>query len=145
MKGPKVPRQSTCSVFRTSWSKIACTLNGEQNQLPRSLFLSFLFFLRIEFCVIAAEIKRLRIRVILYIGKYVELNLIKLPDQNNSRTCSLTKSSKVCGLKSYENIYSPYVFVCLKPSLLPSISVHFQEQSSSSHVFTCRQLRCFEM
>ena len=93
--------------------------------------------------MIATEIECSRILILLYFGKYVELNLFKLVDQTNSRSCSLTKSSKVCGLKSYENIYSPYVFLCLKPSLLPSISAHFQEPSSSSHVFTCRQIRCF--
>ena len=79
--------------------------------------------------MIATEIQRSRILVLLCIGKYVnvELNLFKLADQNNSRTCSLTKSSNVLGrLKLYENICSPYIFVCLKPSLLPSISVHFQ-------------------
>ena len=91
--------------------------------------------------MIATKIERSRILILilLYFGKYVELNLFKLEGLNNSRFCSLTKSSKVCGLKSY----SPYVFICLKPSLLTSISVHFQEQSSSSHVFTCRQVRCF--
>ena len=88
--------------------------------------------------------ERSRIPGKLYFGKYVELNLFKLADQNNSRTNSLTKCSKVCRLTSYENIYSPHTFVCLKPSLLPSISGNFQEHSSSSHVFTCRQVRCFE-
>ena len=117
-------------------------IDREQNQLPRSYILSFLLVLRIEFCVIATEIERLRILILLYFGKYVELKLFKLADQNNSGYCSLTKSSKVCGLKSFENfVYSPYVFVCLKQSLPTSISVHFLEQNSSSHAFTCRQVR----
>ena len=56
-------------------------------QLPRSLFLqSHLLFLRKEYFIIATEIERLRILILLCFGKCVELNLFKLEDQNNSRS-----------------------------------------------------------
>ena len=149
MKGPKVPRQSTCSVFRTSWSEIAWTLNGEQNQfnfLADFSIISFLFSFRIEFCVIATEIERSRILILSYFGN--TLNWICSSYQteiiSGPARLRLLRVRRFVGMKSYEDIYSPYVFVSLKPSLLPSISVLFQEQNSSPHVFTWRQVRCFD-
>ena len=89
--------------------------------------------------MITAEIERSRILVLLYFGKYVELNLFKQADQNNSWSCSFTKSSKVCGLKSYENmIYSPYVFVALFEA--KSSYFHFGKFSRAEIVLTCLNL-----
>ena len=50
-------------VLSVSNKLIQNRLNIERrtNQLPRSVFLSFLLFLRIEFCVAATEIERFRI------------------------------------------------------------------------------------
>ena len=45
--------------------------------------------------MIETEIERSRILILLYFGKYVQLNRSSWQTKNNSKSCSLTKSSKV--------------------------------------------------
>ena len=132
VKGPKVSRQSTCSVFRTSWSEIAWTLNGQQTSfLAAFSIISFLLFLRIEFCAIAAKIKRSRILISLYFGN--TLNWIC----SSYQTKIIPGPARLLRVRKWAEVLWRYILtICICLLKAKSSYFHFSTFSTAEFVHT---------